>query len=98
MRIAEELPVTDVLARVIEMASAKGDGDFRMFLVRLHVNANNHKSFAEDLEAWLECTCHSPIQTVKDVDAALHHCQSFWERRLELAALAAPADAPSTMS
>lgn len=98
MRIAEELPVTDVLARVIENTPGEGDKDFRAFIGCLFAEATMSKPFAEDLEAWLECTCNSPIPAVKDVDAALRHYRPFWERRLEMAALAAPADGPSAMS
>lgn len=98
MRIAEELPVTDVLARVSEGTSCDGDDEFRAFIGLLFAEAIRSKPFAEDLEAWLECTCHSPIPTVKDVDAALRHYQSFWERRLEMAVLTEPAEGQSAMS
>lgn len=98
MRIAEELPITDVLARVSEGTSCDGDDEFRAFIGLLFAEAIRSKTFAEDLEAWLECTCNSTIPTVKEVDAALLHYRLFWERRLELAALAAPADGPSAMS
>ena len=98
MRIAEELPVTDVLARVAENAPGEGDKDFRAFIGCLFAEATMSNPFADELEAWLECMCNSTIQTVKEVDATLRHYRLLWEHRLELAALAAPADGPSAIS
>lgn len=90
MRIAEELPVTDVLARVSEGTSCDGDDDFRAFIGSLFAEALNNKPFAEDLEAWLKRTCNSTIPTVKEVEAALRHYQPFWERQLEQAVIGSP--------
>lgn len=98
MRIAEDLPVTDVLARVSEGTSCDGDDEFRAFIGCLFAEATMSNPFADELEAWLECTCNSSIPTVKEVDAALHHSRPFWERRLEMATLAATADGPSALS
>lgn len=98
MRIAEELPITDVLARVSEGTSCDGDDDFRAFIGLLFAEAIRSKILAEDMEAWLECTFHSSIPTVKEVDAAMRHYRPFWELRLKLSVLFAPAGGRSAMS